>query len=101
MLFYVIICYSIAKEFQVQNSQHRPKTSACMSAQEQWKEICWYFWKGDGDSNFVGKINLITMLIECLWWRLVNLFSDEGIPPNLRYYSFVGDLEGCVAVIIS
>jgi hypothetical protein len=55
-----------------------------MSVQEQWKDICWYFWKGGGDSNFMGKINLTTMLIECLWWWLVNLFRDDGIPPNLN-----------------
>ena len=74
-----------------------------MSAQEQWKDICWYFWKGGGDSNFVGKINLKTMLIERLWRRLVNLFRDDGIPPKLnwRYWSFVGDVEGLGTVIIS
>jgi len=55
-----------------------------MSAHEQWKDICWYFWKGGGDSNFVGKINLKTTLIEFLWWWLVNLFKDDGIPSNFN-----------------
>jgi hypothetical protein len=55
-----------------------------MSAQEQWKDICWYFWKVGDDLNSVGKFNLTTMLIECLWKRLVNLFRDDGIPPNFN-----------------
>jgi hypothetical protein len=76
---------------------------ACMRTQEQCKDICWYFWKGVGDLNFVRKINLTTMLIEHLWWWMVNLFRDDEIPPNLNwhYWSSVGDVEGNGTIIIS
>jgi hypothetical protein len=53
-----------------------------MSAQEQWKDICWYFWKGGGDSNFMGKINLTTMLIERLWSGWLIYSGMMGYPPT-------------------